>query len=51
MSADRWSPQSWRGKPIQQAPDYPDAAALAEAERARLQKQVRYPKGGLGLLL
>ncbi len=33
MSADRWSPQSWRGKPIQQAPAYPDAAALAEAER------------------
>ena len=33
MSADRWSPQSWRGKPIQQAPAYPDAAVLAEAER------------------
>ena len=33
MSADRWGPQSWRGKPIQQAPDYPDAAALADVER------------------
>ncbi len=33
MSVDRWSPQSWRGKPIQQAPAYPDATALAEAER------------------
>jgi 3-deoxy-7-phosphoheptulonate synthase len=27
-----WSPQSWRDKPICQAPDYPDRAALAEAE-------------------
>ncbi len=33
MSADRWGPQSWRGKPIQQAPDFPDAAALADVER------------------
>ncbi len=33
MSADRWAPQSWRGKPIQQAPDFPDAAALADVER------------------
>ena len=33
MSADRWSPQSWRGHPIQQAPAFPDAAALADAER------------------
>ncbi len=33
MSVDRWSPQSWRGKPIQQAPAFPDALALAEAER------------------
>ena len=33
MSADRWSPQSWRGKPIQQVPHFPDAAALADVER------------------
>ncbi len=33
MSADRWAPQSWRAKPIQQAPDYPDLAALADVER------------------
>ena len=29
----KWSPNSWRGKPIQQVPAYPDAAALAETER------------------
>jgi 3-deoxy-7-phosphoheptulonate synthase len=28
-----WSPQSWRSKPIQQVPAYPDAAALASAEQ------------------
>ena len=33
MSADRWTPRSWRGKPIQQAPEYPDADALAAVER------------------
>ena len=33
MSADRWSPQSWRTKPIHQAPSYPDPTALADAER------------------
>ncbi len=33
MSADRWTPRSWRGKPIQQAPDYPDPDALAAVER------------------
>ena len=33
MSVDRWSPQSWRGYPIQQAPAFPDAVALADAER------------------
>jgi 3-deoxy-7-phosphoheptulonate synthase len=27
-----WSPQSWRAKPIRQAPDYPDPAALARVE-------------------
>ena len=30
--AEAWSPQSWRGKPISQAPDYPDPAALAAVE-------------------
>ena len=30
MSA--WSPDSWRSKPIQQAPVYPDATALADVE-------------------
>ncbi len=33
MSVDRWSPQSWRTRPIQQAPVYPDMSALADAER------------------
>src|SRR5690606_3172854 len=27
-----WNPTSWRQKPIQQVPDYPDAAALAATE-------------------
>jgi 3-deoxy-7-phosphoheptulonate synthase len=27
-----WSPHSWRGKPMAQAPDYPDADALAAVE-------------------
>ena len=27
-----WTPQSWRGKPIRQAPPYPDPVALAAAE-------------------
>jgi 3-deoxy-7-phosphoheptulonate synthase len=33
MAQVRWSPDSWRGKPIEQAPDYADAAALTEVER------------------
>jgi 3-deoxy-7-phosphoheptulonate synthase len=33
MSAERWSPESWRAKPIEQAPAYADAAGLAEVER------------------
>ena len=31
MSA-KWTPDSWRGKPISQVPEYPDAAKLAGAE-------------------
>ncbi len=31
--AERWTPESWRGKPIMQAPDYPDAAALSDVEK------------------
>jgi 3-deoxy-7-phosphoheptulonate synthase len=29
----KWSPNSWRNKPIQQVPAYPDLAALAETEK------------------
>ncbi len=28
----KWSPDSWRAKPIQQVPAYPDVAALADVE-------------------
>jgi len=30
--AERWTPDSWRKKPILQVPDYPDAKALADVE-------------------
>ena len=30
--AERWTPDSWRKKPIVQVPDYPDAKALADVE-------------------
>jgi 3-deoxy-7-phosphoheptulonate synthase len=33
--SERWTPGSWRGKPIVQVPDYPDPQALAAVE-ARL---------------
>jgi 3-deoxy-7-phosphoheptulonate synthase len=33
MAQSRWSPESWRAKPIEQSPAYPDAAALGEVER------------------
>jgi 3-deoxy-7-phosphoheptulonate synthase len=33
-SPESWSPQAWRDKPIRQAPDYPDSAALAATEAA-----------------
>jgi len=29
---ERWTPESWRSKPVVQVPDYPDPAALAEVE-------------------
>ena len=38
-SAADWTPTSWRGRPAQQMPAYPDAAVLAGAE-TRLR---RYP--------
>jgi 3-deoxy-7-phosphoheptulonate synthase len=31
--ASSWSPPSWRDRPSQQLPDYPDTAALARVER------------------
>jgi 3-deoxy-7-phosphoheptulonate synthase len=31
--AARWTPDSWRSKPIEQVPDYPDQNALSEVER------------------
>ncbi|HWM81121.1 MAG TPA: 3-deoxy-7-phosphoheptulonate synthase class II [Pseudolabrys sp.] len=31
--AERWTPDSWRNKPIVQVPDYPDAGALADVEK------------------
>ncbi|MGA2129265.1 MAG: 3-deoxy-7-phosphoheptulonate synthase class II [Xanthobacteraceae bacterium] len=30
--ADRWTPDSWRTKPVAQMPDYPDAAEVAAVE-------------------
>jgi 3-deoxy-7-phosphoheptulonate synthase len=33
MAKNSWSPDSWRAKPIQQVPDYPDPAALAAVEQ------------------
>jgi 3-deoxy-7-phosphoheptulonate synthase len=31
--SERWTPDSWRAKPIQQVPTYPDAEALTSVER------------------
>ena len=31
--AERWTPDSWRKKPIQQVPDYPDPQLLADTEK------------------
>ncbi|HEY1941318.1 MAG TPA: 3-deoxy-7-phosphoheptulonate synthase class II [Roseiarcus sp.] len=33
MAQSRWSPESWRGKPIEQSPFYADVSALADVER------------------
>src|SRR5499433_1403905 len=33
MMAERWTPDTWRDKPIQQVLDYPDAVALGEVEK------------------
>src|SRR5881227_4068174 len=30
--SERWTPESWRSKPVLQVPDYPDAKALGEVE-------------------
>jgi 3-deoxy-7-phosphoheptulonate synthase len=30
--SERWTPDSWRSKPVQQMPDYPDAKSLADVE-------------------
>ena len=30
---ERWSPDSWRKKPIVQVPEYPDPQALADVEK------------------
>ena len=31
--SERWTPESWRAKPVQQIPDYPDQAALKAVEQ------------------
>jgi len=33
VSPKRWTPDSWRSKPIMQVPDYPDPQALADVEK------------------
>src|SRR6202163_4933801 len=33
VMAERWTPEGWRKKPILQMPEFPDLAALAEAEK------------------
>src|SRR3954471_6553737 len=32
IMSERWTPDSWRAKPVQQMPRYPDAKALADVE-------------------
>src|SRR5215510_372459 len=31
--AERWTPDSWRNKPVEQVPDYPDRQALLDVEK------------------
>lgn len=31
--SERWKPDSWRGKPVAQVPDYPDKTALSAVEK------------------
>ena len=31
--AERWAPDSWRKRPIEQVPDFPDRQALADTEK------------------
>ena len=31
--SERWTPESWRARPAQQIPDYPDQAALKAVEQ------------------
>src|ERR1700757_4311104 len=33
MAESRWSPESWRSKPVEQSPVYSDPRALAEVEK------------------
>ena len=33
MAQSRWTPESWRSKPVEQSPHYPDATALGDVER------------------
>ena len=30
--SERWTPDSWRAKPVMQMPQYPDAKAVADVE-------------------
>ena len=40
MTADRWTPSSWRGKPAKHIPtDYPDAGALERVEDTLREKR------------
>src|ERR1700681_2208650 len=32
VMSERWTPDSWRARPVKQVPDYPDAKALADVE-------------------
>ena len=41
--SERWTPDSWRARPVMQVPEYPDAKALAdvEAQLSGVQEDVR----------